>query len=122
MVPTQLILLAADPAFSPGALASMKTIMISGAPLPPETLQTMRSALNHVEICEIYGMGEGFMTLASTRKGIVSAPGSVGRPIAEVDTDIRIIDDEDSPSPWAPSAKSSGPAPSCSRAITGSRN
>lgn len=99
MVPTQLILLAADPAFNPGALASMKTIMISGAPLPPETLQTMRSALDHVEICEIYGMGEGFMTLASTRKGFVSAPGSVGRPIAEAGTDIRIIDGDDQPVP-----------------------
>jgi acyl-CoA synthetase (AMP-forming)/AMP-acid ligase II len=95
MVPTQLILLAADPKFDPRALASMKTIMISGAPLPPETLETMRSALGHVEICEIYGMGEGFMTLASNRGGIASVPGSVGRPIAEVDTDIRIIDDED---------------------------
>jgi len=97
MVPTQLILLAADPDFDPSALASMKTIMISGAPLPPETLATMRSRLPHIEICEIYGMGEGFMTLASTRKGIASAPGSVGRPIAEAGTDIRIIDDQDNP-------------------------
>lgn len=97
MVPTQLILLAADCAFDPRALESMKTIMISGAPLPSETLQTMRSSLGHVEVCEIYGMGEGFMTLASARKGVASAPGSVGRPIAEAGTDIRIIDGEDQP-------------------------
>jgi len=95
MVPTQLIVLAADPHFDPRALSSMRTIMVSGAPLPPETLQTMRAALEHVEICEIYGMGEGFMTLASDRKGMAISPGSVGRPIAEAGTDIRIIDDED---------------------------
>jgi acyl-CoA synthetase (AMP-forming)/AMP-acid ligase II len=95
MVPTQLILLAADSGFDPAKLGSMKTIMISGAPLPGDTLEAVRNKLKHVDLCEIYGMGEGFMTFSSARKGKESGVGSVGRPIAEADTDIQIIDDSD---------------------------
>ena len=95
MVPTQLIMLAAEPQFDPLSLASLKTIMVSGSHLPPETLKAMRVNLPNTEICEIYGMGEGFMTFASDRNGTTIAPGSVGRPIAEAGTVIQIIDDDD---------------------------
>lgn len=95
MVPTQIFMLTADQKFDASALESMQTIMISGAPLPPDTLNRIRSTLAKAEICEIYGMGEGFMTLASDRRGSISAPGSVGRPIAEAGTDIRIINERD---------------------------
>ena len=97
MVPTQLILLAADSQFDPEALGSMRMIMISGAPMPTETLESMRSKLKRTEIAEIYGMGEGFMTWASDRRGRSTPPGAVGRPIAEAGTDIRIIGDDDQP-------------------------
>jgi long-chain acyl-CoA synthetase len=93
MVPTQLILLAADPGFAPAKLNSMKTIMISGAPMPGDILEAVRDKLKHVDLCEIYGMGEGFMTFS--RKEKQRGAGSVGRPIAEADTDIQIIDDSD---------------------------
>jgi long-chain acyl-CoA synthetase len=93
MVPTQLNVLAADPNFDAKKLASMKLIMVSGAPLLPETLDSMRSKLAHIDLCEIYGMGEGFMTFSSARSLATNKAGSVGRPIAEVDTDIKIIDD-----------------------------
>jgi long-chain acyl-CoA synthetase len=99
MVPTQLIVLAADAGFDAAKLGSMKTIMISGAPLPDETLANMRAKLEHVDLCEIYGMGEGFMTFSSARRGEASGAGSVGRPIAEADTDIQIIDDADRVAP-----------------------
>ena len=95
MVPTQLILLAADSGFDAAKLGSLRTIMISGAPLPGDMLESLRAKLEHVDLCEIYGMGEGFMTFSSARKGKGSVAGSVGRPIAEADTDIQIIDDSD---------------------------
>ena len=69
MVPTQLILLAADSGFDAAKLGSLRTIMISGAPLPGDMLESLRVKLEHVDLCEIYGMGEGFMTFSSARKG-----------------------------------------------------
>ena len=75
----------------------MRMIMISGAPMPTETLESMRAKLKRTEIAEIYGMGEGFMTWASDRRGRSTPPGAVGRPIAEAGTDIRIIGDDDQP-------------------------
>jgi len=69
--------------------------MVSGAPLTSDTLDRMRTALPHLDLCEIYGMGEGFMTFASTRASTLNKVGSVGRPIAQVDTDIKIIGDDD---------------------------
>jgi long-chain acyl-CoA synthetase len=95
MVPTQLIVLASDPDFDAGKLRSIKVIMVSGAPLPSDTLLQLRSDLAHLEIREIYGMGEGFMTIAETQSPSLDGVRSVGRPIAEVDTDIQIIDEND---------------------------
>lgn len=95
MVPTQLTMLSADPEFQARTLATMRLIMVSGAPLTSDTLDRMRTALPHLDLCEIYGMGEGFMTFASTRASTLNKVGSVGRPIAQVDTDIKIIGDDD---------------------------
>jgi long-chain acyl-CoA synthetase len=99
MVPAQILMLDADRCFGQRRLASMRNIMISGAPLPPEILSRVRASLPGADICEIYGMGEGFMTFASGRDGARDKPGSVGRPIAAADTDIKIIDENDQPLP-----------------------
>jgi acyl-CoA synthetase (AMP-forming)/AMP-acid ligase II len=99
MVPAQLLMLDADPTFDKNRLASLRNVMVSGAPLPPEVLARLRAKLPRTDICEIYGMGEGFMTFASGREAALDKRGSVGRPIAAADTDIRIIDDNDQPLP-----------------------
>lgn len=99
MVPAQILMLDADRSFDKSKLASMRNIMISGAPLPPEILLRVRANLPSTDICEIYGMGEGFMTFASGHDVELNKPGSVGRPIAAADTDIRIIDESDQPLP-----------------------
>jgi long-chain acyl-CoA synthetase len=95
MVPTQLVMLAADPTLSARKLQSMRVIMVSGSPLAKTTIDEIRSKLAHIEISEIYGMGEGFMTFAGAAAASSSKIGSVGRPIAEADTDIKIINEND---------------------------
>jgi long-chain acyl-CoA synthetase len=99
MVPAQILMLDADHGIDQSRLASMRNIMISGAPLPPDVLSRVRANLPGTDICEIYGMGEGFMTFASGHDAALNKPGSVGRPIAAADTDIRIIDENDRPLP-----------------------
>jgi acyl-CoA synthetase (AMP-forming)/AMP-acid ligase II len=95
MVPTQLVMLAADPDLSASKLESMRMIMVSGSVLAKKTVDEIRSKLPHIELCEIYGMGEGFMTFSGGTNIRADKTGSVGRPIAEADTDIRIIGDND---------------------------
>jgi long-chain acyl-CoA synthetase len=95
MVPTQLVMLAADSNLSPSKLKSMRLVMVSGSLLANKTVDEIRSKLPHIEFCEIYGMGEGFMTFSSGTNIRTDKIGSVGRPIAEADTDIKIINDSD---------------------------
>jgi long-chain acyl-CoA synthetase len=95
MVPTQLVMLAGDSTLSARKLESMRVIMVSGSPLAKATIDEIRSKLSHIEISEIYGMGEGFMTFASGASACPNRMGSVGRPIAEADTDIKIINEKD---------------------------
>jgi long-chain acyl-CoA synthetase len=95
MVPTQLVMLAGDSTLSARKLESMRVIMVSGSPLAKATIDEIRSKLSHIEISEIYGMGEGFMTFASGASACPNRIGSVGRPIAEADTDIKIINEKD---------------------------
>ena len=95
MVPTQLVMLAGDSTLSARKLESMRVIMVSGSPLAKTTIDEIRSKLSHIEISEIYGMGEGFMTFASGASADPNSIGSVGRPIVEADTDIKIINDKD---------------------------
>lgn len=99
MVPTQLVVLAADPAFEAAALKSMRLIMVSGSPLSSQTFTDIRAHLPNVELCEIYGMGEGFMTFIGSDDYQRGKLGSVGRPILEVDTDIQILGPDDRPLP-----------------------
>src|SRR5690606_7258371 len=94
MVPTQIVMILKHPGFA-RKLRSMRVIMSSGSPLSSQTLQEVRADLPDLDFCEIYGMGEGFMTFIGPDDYAAGHGGSVGRPILSLDTDIRIIDDED---------------------------
>ena len=97
MVPTQLVVTTADAGFQPQALKSMRLIMVSGSPLPTHTFNEWRTRLPSLSLCEIYGMGEGFMTFIGPADYARGKAGSVGRPIPAVDTDIQILGDDDQP-------------------------
>ena len=97
MVPTQLVVTTADAGFQAQALKSMRLIMVSGSPLTPHTFNEWRTRLPSLALCEIYGMGEGFMTFVGPADYALGKAGSVGRPIATVDTDIQILGDDDRP-------------------------
>ena len=97
MVPTQLNVMAALGDLNWSAFQSMRLIMVSGAPLSAQTFQEIRRRLPSLELCQIYGMGEGFMTFVSTEDYERGKDASVGRPMIEVDTDIQIIGDDDRP-------------------------
>jgi acyl-CoA synthetase (AMP-forming)/AMP-acid ligase II len=95
MVPTQLVLTLEPQTFEPSRLATMRVIMCSGSPLSSDTFRRMRESLPDLEFCEIYGMGEGFMTFIGSQDYAAGKAGSVGRPITSLDTDIRIIGPDD---------------------------
>jgi acyl-CoA synthetase (AMP-forming)/AMP-acid ligase II len=97
MVPTQLVMMLRDPEFHPKAVGSMEVIMVSGAPLSSQTFADIRQRLPDLYLCEIYGMGEGFMTFIGPADYALGKTGSVGRPILELDTDIQILGADDQP-------------------------
>jgi acyl-CoA synthetase (AMP-forming)/AMP-acid ligase II len=97
MVPTQLVVTTAEAGFQAEAFGSMRLIMVSGSPLAPHTFDELRTRLPSISLCEIYGMGEGFMTFVGPVDYALGKAGSVGRPIAAVDTDIQILDENDKP-------------------------
>jgi acyl-CoA synthetase (AMP-forming)/AMP-acid ligase II len=91
MVPTQLVLVLDETKFRAAKLRTMKVILSAGSPLSSDTFRAVCEGLPELELCEIYGMGEGFMTFVGRRDYAAGKAGSVGRPIATLDTDIRII-------------------------------
>jgi acyl-CoA synthetase (AMP-forming)/AMP-acid ligase II len=95
MVPTQLVLMLDEAKFEPVRLRSMKMVMAAGSPLSTDTFREIASKLPRLDFCEIYGMGEGFMTFIGPDDYAVGKAGSVGRPIAALDSDIRIIGPDD---------------------------
>lgn len=99
MVPTQLVMMHDKTKFRPAMLRTMRVIMSAGSPLSSDTFRAVQEGLPELELCEIYGMGEGFMTFVGRRDYAAGKAGSVGRPIATVDTDIRIIGPDDSELP-----------------------
>jgi long-chain acyl-CoA synthetase len=95
MVPTQLAMTVGDAGFRADDLRSMEVIMCSGQPLSSATFGAVRDALPFLRFCEMYGMGEGFMTYADDADYAKGKVGSVGRPILPLDTEVKIIDDDD---------------------------
>ena len=95
MVPAQLVQVLEESKFKPAKLRSMQVVMAAGSPLSIDTFNTISTQLPWLGFCEIYGMGEGFMTFIGPEDYAAGKAGSVGRPIAAVDTEIRVIGEDD---------------------------
>lgn len=71
---------------------SLRGAFSGAAPLPVVIMEKFK-AMTGVQISEGYGLSETAPTLSSNMAGPVTKPGSVGRPIREVE--IRIVDADD---------------------------
>lgn len=90
MVPSQLIAMMADPAFSKENLASLEMICTVGAPLHQQHKDRLSRTLPG--ICyELYGLTEGFVTILD-RTDYERKPGSVGPPVQF--SEMRIVGDD----------------------------
>lgn len=80
---------------TPGAeqydLSSVRLAVSGAAPLSPETFAAFKETFG-IEIYEGYGLTETAPTLTSNRMGSSPRPGSIGRPIPDVE--IRLVDEE----------------------------
>jgi len=95
MVPSQLIAMMNDPAFSKENLASLEMICTVGAPLHQEHKDRLSRMLP--DVCyELYGLTEGFVTILD-KTDYVRKPGSVGPPVQFCD--MRIVGEDGSDLP-----------------------
>ncbi len=91
MVPTQFVSLIAEGLPDPSKLSAVKMLISSGQTLPGPVHDKIRDAFTAAKFIEIYGMSEGFGTLAEPYDRRLK-PGTVGKPIWL--DDIRIIDED----------------------------
>ena len=90
LVPTQIIVILAEEA-KPGAMNTLRGILSGGAPLTTTTFNELRARYPQVGLYEIYGITEGFITVAEPRDWERGKRGSVGKPL--FGADVRIIDE-----------------------------
>jgi acyl-CoA synthetase (AMP-forming)/AMP-acid ligase II len=90
LVPTQYIGLLQQP-LRHFDLSSLKVLVTAGQTLSAVTYAALREQFPHAGIYEIYGMTEGFATLAIPEDAVRGKQGSVGKPAFL--EDIRIIDE-----------------------------
>jgi long-chain acyl-CoA synthetase len=80
---------------TPGAdqydLSSVRLAVSGAAPLSEETLRTFEQIFG-IKIYEGYGLTETAPTLTSNRMGDEPRPGSIGKPLPDVE--LRLVDDE----------------------------
>jgi long-chain acyl-CoA synthetase len=81
MVPSQIIAILNDPAFSPKRLESLEMIMSLGAPLHREYKDKLNAALPG-RFYELYGLTEGYVLTILDKHDAVRKAGSVGAPMA----------------------------------------
>ncbi|WP_454873529.1 class I adenylate-forming enzyme family protein [Paraburkholderia xenovorans] len=91
LVPTQYIGLLQQP-LQNYDLSSLKALVTAGQSLLPATYAALLRAFPHAGIYEVYGMTEGFSTLAIPEDVARGKVGSVGKP-SFLD-DVRIIDEQ----------------------------
>ena len=84
-------LAAAPPERLAEALASVRLLTSGAAPLPPAVLSAVKQATG-LQVFEGYGLTETGPVLTSTLVGGVAKPGSVGRPL--VDVELMIVDSD----------------------------
>jgi len=87
LVPTQIIVILSEKA-AEGSLKSMRGILSGGAPLTSTTFEELRTRYPQIGIYEIYGITEGFITVAEPRDWDHGKRGSVGKPLFGADVQI----------------------------------
>jgi acyl-CoA synthetase (AMP-forming)/AMP-acid ligase II len=88
MVPSQIIAILNDPAFSPERLESLEMIMSLGAPLHREYKDRLNATLPE-RFYELYGLTEGYVLTILDKQAAVRKAGSVGAPMAFYELSIR---------------------------------
>lgn len=91
MVPTQFIVVCAEPDFERYDASSMRVLLTGGQPLPSTVFDALTRKFPAAGIHEIYGITEGFLVMASPRDWALGKRGSVGKPI--FGADVLVIDD-----------------------------
>jgi len=91
MVPTMALFLLQDPRADQFDTSSLKTVLLSAAPVPLELKEAFARKFD-CEVLEAYGQTEASPAIAIEREGQEKRPGSCGRAIAGVE--ISIQDDE----------------------------
>jgi long-chain acyl-CoA synthetase len=76
--------------------SSLTSCSSGSAPLPVEILRGFEAKYK-CEIREGYGLSEASAALSAHTEGMVRKPGSVGRPLANLE--VRIVDEQDNPMP-----------------------
>ena len=85
MVPTQYIVICAEPSLPRFDVSSLKVLLSGGQPLTTTTYGQMQKCFPKAGISEIYGMTEGFLTVALPEDFAAGQHGSVGKPIFGAD-------------------------------------
>jgi len=91
MVPTQYIAICADPNFQRRDVSSMRVLLTGGQAMPSTLYDEVTAKFSQARIYEIYGMTEGFLTMALAEDFARGKRGSVGKPI--FGADVVVIDD-----------------------------
>jgi len=90
MVPTQYILICAEPELRRFDTSSMRVLLSGGQALPSTVFDDLLTKFPTAGIHEIYGITEAFLVMASPKDWALGKRGSVGKPI--FGADVRIID------------------------------
>lgn len=90
LVPTQIVTILEHPELDRYDTSSLKIIESAGQPLMSKTFDELHERLPHAALWEVYGMSEGFCTIAGPADWARGKRGSVGKPV--ILDDIRIID------------------------------
>lgn len=96
MVPSQIIAILNDPAFSPKRLESLEMVMSLGAPLHREYKDKLNAALPG-RFYELYGLTEGYIITVLDKHDAVRKAGSVGAPVAFYEVGVRDDDGNELP-------------------------
>ncbi len=97
MVPTQIGMVAADPAFDPEPYATWTKLSFAGAPMPDWVQHAIIEKLPHVKLTQIYGQSELGVLTALRPWYLPQKLGSVGRQAYNVD--VAVVDPEGRPVP-----------------------
>ena len=95
VVPSQLIVMLELDTIASYDTSSLEVVMTSGSPLPSTTFSEARRQFGDIDLLELYGMSEGFVTLVGPNDYARGKVGTVGRPLHFLNTDVKLIGPDD---------------------------